>query len=182
VKIFKPIVADDFEWINTLNDSDYDVFLSLDGKPRSDTWVPIKVRRVRADKRHGKKPSDFPWLGGPLIMRQKAVDALGDMLKAHGEILPLEDYDGAELFVFNAHVIDALDEAKSKLTWFPGKNKIMSIEAEAFLPEPIQDVDVFRLPLRSSATYLSERFVNRIKEAGLVGLDFNEVWPDKKSS
>jgi hypothetical protein len=82
------------------------------GKPRAATWKPIAVCRVRADERQAFNLSDFPWLGSDaLVVRRAAVDALRDLLDAIGEVLPQSIDDGIELFVLNARVIDALDEA-----------------------------------------------------------------------
>ncbi len=174
MKIFEPLVSEGYEWINTIDGKDYEVFNTLDGALLSSSWIPVKIRRVTTDE--GKKfvPSDFPWLGGPLIMRWKAIDALRDMLLAHGEILPLETDDGIELFVFNCRVVDALDEANSTIWRFPSSGRIMRIKDVSFIQSKIEGLDMFRLPLRSSATYVSENFVKQYKKAGLVGLEFNK--------
>lgn len=175
--IYAPQGAEDFECVNTVNDEDYEVFLQFDGKRRASTWKPIAVRRVRADEHQASHPSDFPWLGShALIMRRSAVDALRDILDANGEVLPLSTEDGVELFVLNAHVIDALDEARASLMKFPGTNRIMRIKKVAFVASAIEGIDLFRLPHRASPTYVSERFFKRVKAAGLRGLVFNKVW------
>ncbi|TKD12808.1 imm11 family protein [Polyangium fumosum] len=175
--IYEPIPAEHYECVNAIHSEEYEVFREFDGSPRAATWKPIAVRRVRADKRQGFKPSDFPSLGfGPLVMRRTAVDALRDILEANGEVLPLSTDDGVELYVLNARVIDALDEANSTLRRIPGTDRIMWIKKPAFFASAIEGVDLFRLPHRGSSTYVSERFVERVKAAGLRGLDFNEVW------
>lgn len=175
--IFEPLVADGYEWVNACDDSDYETFLAFDGAPRGRSWKPVKVRRVRADDRQAFRPSDFPWLGShALVLRRTAVDALRDVLDAHGETLPLETDDGVELWVFNARTVDALDEAKSSVMRFPGTNRIMRISKVAFVEKAIRGLDVFRLPHRAASTYVSERFVERVKKAKLRGLEFNLVW------
>jgi hypothetical protein len=175
--IFQPLVAEGFEWINTCDHQDYEVFAAFDGQPRAQSWRPIKVRRVRADDRSAFNPSDFPWLGGhALVMRQKAVDRLRDILDAHGEVLPLATDDDVDLFVFNARVVDALDEARSLITKIPGTNRILHIEKVVFIEPAVRGLDIFRLPHRVGETYVSERFVDRAKAAGLVGLKFEKVW------
>jgi hypothetical protein len=175
--IYEPLVAEGYEWVNAIRDEDYEVFYSFDGKPCAATWKPIAVRRVRADEGRVFKPSDFPWLGRhALILRRAARDALHDIMDAHGEMLPLSTDDGVELFVLNARVIDALDEASSSLTRLPGTNRIVRIEKPAFYASAIQGADIFRLPHRATPTYVSERFVDRVKTAGLRGLVFDEVW------
>lgn len=175
--IYEPLVAEGYEWVNCYDDSDYEVFLGFDGSPRAGQWRPVKVRRVRANEKQKFIPSDFPWLGADaLVMRRRAVDALWDILVAHGEVLPLATDDNVELFVFNARIVDALDEARSAVMRFPGTNRIMDITQAAFIEPKVRGLDIFRLPHRASSTYVSERFVDRVKTTGLVGLDFNQVW------
>jgi hypothetical protein len=175
--IYEPLVAEGYEWVNAVQDGDYEVFLPFDGQPLASTWKPIAVRRVRADERQDFNPSDFPWLGShALIMRRYAVDALRDILDANGEVLPLSTDDGVELSVLNARILDALDEANSSLMKFPGTNRIMRIKKIAFVASKVEGIDLFRLPHRASSTYVSERFVERVKAAGLRGLAFNKVW------
>lgn len=166
-----------FEWINAINPEDYETFARFDGKPRMATWKPIKVKRVRPDKRSGFKRSDFPWLGRhALVMRRTAVDALRDILNTSGELLPLSTKDGTELFVLNAQTINALDLASSSLTLYPGTQRIMLFNRVAFFPSKIEGIDLFRLPDRGSPTYVSAHFVEAVNAAGLLGLDFKRVW------
>ncbi|MBK8214973.1 MAG: hypothetical protein IPK71_14640 [Myxococcales bacterium] len=109
-------------------------------------------------------------------MRRAAVDALGDILDANGEVLPLSTGDGVELFVLNVRIVDALDEANSSLMKFPGTDRMMRIKKIAFVTSKVEGIDLFRLPHRASPTYVSERFVERVKVAGLRGLVFDKVW------
>ena len=169
--------AEGYEWLNCCDDSDDEVFVTLDGSSQAGRWQPIKVRRVRADDRHDFKPSDFPWLGEhALVMRREAVDVLRDVLEAHGEVLPLVTEDATELWMFNARAIDALDEGRSNIVRFPGTNRIMRIVKIAFVESALRGVDIFRLPHRASSTYVSQRFFDRVRDAGLVGLEFKKVW------
>lgn len=177
MEVFAPIVREGYEWVNCVNQDDYEVFAGFDGLPRAGTWKPIRVRRVSAQEGRIAEPSDFPWLGSDaLVMRRSAVDALRDILDANGEVLPLSTDDGVDLFVLNARVINALDEANSSLMKFPGTDRIMRIKKAAFLRSAIVSADLFRLPHRASSTYVRERFVERINVAGLRGLAFEPVW------
>jgi hypothetical protein len=179
MNIYEPIVQEGYEWINCVNEADYDVLTSLGGQPRSVDWKPVLVRRVSAKGGCDAKESDFPWFGSDvLIMRRKTVDTLRSLLDAHGELLPLATEDGLELFAFNARSIDALDEARSSLMRFPGTNRIMRIMKVSFVTSAVQDVDIFRLPHRASSTYVSDLFVERVRTAGLCGLKFRKVWSD----
>ena len=181
MKIYELLGEEGYEVINACDDADYDLFLSLDGAPRAADWRPVKVRRVRADNRQACNPSDFPWLGSnAIVMRKNAVDALHDILEKNGEVLPLQTDDGVELSVLNAQVVDALDEDSSDIMRFPSTNRIMLVKKPVFFENVIRGLDLFRLPHRASSTYVSDSFVNRVKEAGLRGLTFNKVWSNSQ--
>ena len=176
MKVYEPLITNGYEWVNCCDDADYEVFLAWDGSQQGQRWNAVKVRRVRADERQEFKPSDFPWLGShALVMRRRAVDALRNILVAHGEVLPLATED-VELYVFNARAIDALDEERSTIIRFPETNRIMRLKKVTFVEAAISDAEIFRLPHRASPTYVSQRFVDRVKDAGLVGLQFKNVW------
>lgn len=175
--VFEPMVESGYEWINCADPTDYEVFSSFDGSARRAQWEPVPVVRVRADDKHQSTPSDFPWLGSDaLVLRRTAVDALRDMLDANGELLPLATDDGVELVVFNARVIDALDVSNSTLVMFPGTQRVLRVKKVAFVASAIEGSDLFRLPHRASSTYVSSRFVDRVRQASLRGLIFNRVW------
>jgi hypothetical protein len=175
---YKPSVGKDYEWINTEDADDYEVFIGFDGSPRAAGWRPVRVRRVRMDERSGFEPSDFPWLGGHvLIMRARSVLALRPLLEKHGEVLPLATDDQVRLFALNVTtVIDALDEQKSTILRFPGSGRIMEVSRPVFRENLLQGVDIFRLPgLRPSPIYVGRRFVDMVEAAGLEGLEFKAL-------
>ncbi|MGO8999371.1 MAG: imm11 family protein [Polyangiaceae bacterium] len=101
------------------------------------------------------------------------------MFEPHAELLPLVGNDGLELFALNVTtVLDALDEERSSIQRFADTKTIMRIKKTVFRPTVVRDVDVFWLPHRASATYLSQRFVDAYAAAGLVGLEFRKVWSE----
>ncbi|NUQ78113.1 MAG: hypothetical protein HUU21_31665, partial [Polyangiaceae bacterium] len=117
------------------------------------------------------------WLGAyALIFRRSAIEALGPMLREHGELLPLECPE-AELWVYNpTRVIDALDEEASTIERFKS-GRIMGIKRYVFKAHLIEGVDIFKLPnLRGHSTFVSHRFVDLWNESGLKGLEFTPVW------
>ena len=100
------------------------------------------------------------------------------MLEAYGEILPLETTDGIALYALNVTcVLDALDEDGSEIIRFPGSHRIMDIRSAVFRDSVVQGVDIFKLPLRASQTYVSDRFVAMVTRKALKGLEFCETWP-----
>ena len=177
INYYKPLVSEGYEWVNCIDDTDYEIFWAFNGSLHFERWQPVMVRRVRADDQQDFTPSDFPWLGAhALVMRLSVINALDDILEANGEVLPLSTEDDVKLFVFNAQVVDALDEEQANIMRIPGTNRIMRIVEAAFIESALRGIDIFRLPHRASSTYVSQSFVNRVKESGLVGLEFEKVW------
>jgi tetratricopeptide (TPR) repeat protein len=173
---FEPYTDSNFEW-EWVETCYSEVFCLFNGSSLSAYWTPIKFKRITENEGKTLKPSDFPWFTSfALVMKKKAYDILADIFTKNGEILPLKTDDDIELYVFNSQVIDALDEDRSSVKRFSGSRKIMYIEKHEFVESKLLDVDMFRLPGRASELYLSERFVERYKSAGLVGLEFEEVW------
>ncbi|GAB4536996.1 MAG: hypothetical protein Tsb0020_51690 [Haliangiales bacterium] len=176
MRIYKPIVADNYERLHCVDGGDYDLFADFDGTPRRDSWTPVLVKRVGCDEPGDTLASDFPWFGSDVLMfRTNAVVALRDLLERHGELLPLATEDDVKLFAFNAWVVDALDEERSQLMRVSLTGNIMYIQKPVFFDDKIRGLDIFRLPYRGKPTYVSERFVERVHQAGLVGLEFNHV-------
>jgi hypothetical protein len=75
-------------------------------------------------------------------------------------------------------ILDAIDEERSSILLFAGTDRVMRIRKIAFVPSLVQDIDIFRLPHRSTPTYVSQRFVDRVNSAKLRGLEFTPVWPN----
>ncbi len=175
--IYEPLVRTGYEWINTIHDSDYEVFASFDGRSRAQTWKPVQVKTGRADHRQAFRRSDFPWLGShALVLRERAVTALRDVVSRHAEILPLAAADGSSMFVLNVlTIVDALDEERSK-TRRLDDGTLLRVTRPYFHESTIRGLDMFRLPLRTSPTYLSQAFIEAAAKAELVGLEFNLAW------
>jgi hypothetical protein len=166
-----------YEIINCMNWEGYEAFSKLNEKPASKDWKPVPVRRVRPSLREGFRASDGPFCGSEiLIFRRSAVDALRDMLDAHGELLPLEDEGGVKLWAFHPRSIDALDQEKTQGSRLPD-GRIELPRIHVFVPEKVEGVDIFKLAApRAGGIYLSERFLQRWKQAKLKGLDFYLAW------
>ena len=166
-----------FEIINTVHGYDDDeVLRNLCGAPRQPDWKPILVKRDRPTRRGACKEADIPYDHSVLVLRPHAVEALQDILDAHGEVLPLATNDGVELYVFNPRfVLDALDRERSEIEQIPESTGIW-IRKYVFIESAIRDVDIFRLPYSYRHPYFSDRFVDRVKKAQLKGTDFIKLW------
>jgi hypothetical protein len=171
--------ADD-EFINTVNVDSVDIVNMLELRlPLAPNWKPIKVRRVHpTSTRKSAVKVDMPFYGSHVIfLRPRAVEVLHSFITRSGELLPVEDEGGDELYMFNAlSVLDALDMEKADLKYF-SDGRIMRIARYEFRPDVIRDVDMFRIPqMRSSPIFLSQRFVDAVQQEGLTGAGFENVW------
>jgi len=177
MQIYKYYVRTGYEMLSFCEGEDREKVSQLNGEPRGHNWKPMRVRRVRATKREGFRPSDSPYYTGcGLIFRRSAVDALRDILDAHGELLPLEDEGGVELYVFNPRVLDALDHKLTKGSK-DENGRVKVPNNHVFIPSIVEGVDIFRLAAeRAGDIYLSERFLQRWKQAKLKGLEFKLAW------
>ena len=178
MKLFDFIGAKGYEILHAVDPQGWDALGDLDGSPRGQTWVPQRVRRVRPSKREGFRPSDAPYacMSSILVFRRSAVDALRDILDAHGELLPLEDEEAVELYVYNPRSLRALDHAKSG--GLRNEQGLLDVVyRHVFFPSVVEGVDIFRqTENRGGNIYLSERFLQRWKKAKLKGLDFKLAW------
>jgi Immunity protein family (Imm11) len=179
-RIYVPAVQEGYEWVLPVDEADHEVFHGLEGTLRRAGWRPVPICRLTTTRTGAPRAeSDQPWLSSHvLVLRDKAVAALGDMLSDHGELLPLSCPD-TELWVFNAlRLVDALDEGRSTLVRFAG-GRIADIQRHVFHPDRVAGVEIFKLPqMPRGWLYLSADFVDRVQSAGLRGVGFDLVWTE----
>lgn len=176
--IFQPIGTGGFEFCHPVRDEDFEtIHRGIDGSHRGSDWSSPEMQIVREEHTGERlRESDSPWLGThALIFRERALRAMRRLLEEYGELLPLRCAD-AEVFVYNPRTVDALDVDESTLTRF-SSGRIMMITEYEFKGEVVESLDIFKIPdLRVSPTFVGPRFVDAWRSAGLVGLDFPEVW------
>ncbi len=111
---------------------------------------------------------------------QKAVDALRDMLEPNGELLPLVSTVGSYYAYNVTTVADVLDHDRSEVKWFEtAKRKViaMSIDRYEFHPEKLEGLSIFRIVEEPLKTYVTNLFVERVREHKLRGFVFVKLWP-----
>jgi hypothetical protein len=156
---------------------DYDRF-RFDGTSRMHEWSPIRVRPYWRDHDSGQplKPTDFPVLpSARFVVNERAEQALGDVLRGYGELLPLA-YE-VPLWVYNpvGLVDDAVDPAKTDYFW-PDR----PVSTPAFRPEVMKGRAVVAVPEPTqSPIFVDETVVRRAKKAELRGMAFPLVWTDE---
>lgn len=177
-RVFHPSAPEGFEWAIPINDEDFEVFSRLSERTPGDVWRPIEMRFIKDDD-HGrlKQRADMPWLGSHvLILRDEAIEAVGSLLRPHGELLPLR-CDEARLVVFSAPLIKgALDEEHSDILRFRDGG-IMRIRRTALREAAVKDVLAFKFQeMPRGYVYLAEPLVEAILATGMTaGTNFVEV-------
>jgi hypothetical protein len=153
-------------------------------------FVPIKVdgrphaRRLREVWRPkivvGNVPSwnDYPTVGFTVpAFSRRAVDALRDLLEPNGELLPLIS-DAGEYYAYNITVFaDVLDVEHSEIVWGLDYKFISSITRHEFHADRLNGLSIFSLPQMVLSYYVTNEFVERIREHRLNGFDVPKVWP-----
>jgi hypothetical protein len=177
MRIYEHCPCTGYEIVHCVRRADWEIFVELNGSPQAQNWKPIPVRRVAITPRGAFRPSDSPYKGSEcLIFRRSAINALRDILDAHGELLRLEDEGGVELFAYNPRAVDALDQERTQGSR-DENGRISLPNIHVFIPSAVEGVDIFRQAReRNAPIYLSDRFLARWKQAKLKGLDFKLAW------
>ena len=174
--------SEGYEWLLPVDPEDHDRLI-FDGRPRAKMWRPMKVRRYRFDD-DGKflQACDFPSgaAGDHLPMTRRARERVAPYLERYGEFLPLRCDEGDFCTFHVTNFVDALDEHASDVlrsTDYP--EIVLMIHKHVFRPNKLKDDWMFKLPQSRGrgAFYVTDPFVNLIRDSGLTGLDFRRVWP-----
>jgi hypothetical protein len=176
--VFEATFREGYEWVMPERQEDLDILMQLDGATRGPGWLPIRMKLIKEDEGDliaPRRESDFPCFGsGALVLRPRALDALRGLVERYGELLPLT-CDDTDLWLFNVtKVVDALDEARSKVVRFNTGG--MRIRLPVFRASAVQDVVVFKIPQAlHGPIFVGRKFVEAVRSADLRGLDFEPV-------
>jgi hypothetical protein len=140
--------------------------------------------------------SDLPYVSGlaiQLIFNRRAIEVLSDLLEGNGELLPLICDEG-EYWLFNiTRFIDALDSERTEFKleseldpdWVQigDEPEVMLISKYEFHVDQIRDLTIFKIPskYRNRMPLVTDKFVQRVNEAGLVGFGFELLWSSNDS-
>lgn len=176
--VYERLNAKGYEFANSASEGweDDETLRELYGPSRKHVWTPIVMRTDRVSRRGSFKVADLPYAHSCFLLRPRAIEALRNVLEAHGEILPMATVDGSEMYVFNPRfVIDAIDRERSTVEITPG-NTAVRIQKYVFKESVIGDLEIFHDPFSYSLTYFTDRFVERVKKLKLKGTEFVPLW------
>jgi hypothetical protein len=170
------------EWLRPVNTEEHRL-LTFDGKPRARSWKPVVMKRLK-DFGDGRpvQSVDFPCGsgGGDLPMTDAAREKIRPYLEKYGEFLPLSCDEGKFWTFHVTHFVDALDENASDVLRSPDDPKVvLMILKHVFRPERLTTDWMFKLPQSRGRGpfYVTDPFVDLIRDSGLTGLEFKRVWP-----
>ncbi|MBO1269294.1 hypothetical protein [Arthrobacter cavernae] len=174
--VYTTTASDGYEWVLPLDSTNHRLFRSLSGSP-AENWQAPEMYLLKSDEGQQFAPAFLPWLAsGLLVLRDEAIQSVGDLLKPYGELLPLRCAE-ADLALFNPlRAIDALNEEESTIVRF-GSGKIMNIEKTVFHGDRLKGLGAFKLAnYLQGKLYLSKALTMSIQETGYAsGTDFKLV-------
>jgi hypothetical protein len=135
------------------------------------TWEEREVEEEKGMRGLG----DLSYLSSLPVFSAKAVECLGSLLTANGQLLPVKQGRNTWFVFQTTRVIDALDAARSQLAY---EGDIFSDHKHVFREEALISATLFRTPesLWNSFPFVTDEFVARIKEAKLLGFSFKLLW------
>jgi hypothetical protein len=139
------------------------------------TWIPPEVGGRVA------KSNDYPCADMVVpVYSERAINALEDMLRANGEILPLRTKTGT-YFAYNLTTIaDVLVEKDSILKMDHEGLMALFLIKRVFNAERVRDLTIFRIPQNPPVTYVTSPFVSRVEQSGLKGFALQTVWGERE--
>lgn len=162
---------------------------------RSDDFVPmdtVENRNWKVD-RLAEQWTDRPVLEGkvritndfPCInlmipaFSKRACVALARILEPNGELLPIQAPIG-EYFAYNLlTVADVMDYERAAVEFFRPelRSRALSIDRFEFHEDRLQGLTIFRIVQLPNSQFVTQEFVDAVKQHELNGFDFIKVWP-----
>lgn len=145
------------------------------GESIQDEWKPLEVEIYKKSKKFSDSPIFWDAIGS-FILSNKAYNDLKMFLEQKTEVLPLIHPQYSYYIVNNLNVIDCLDKEKTVFTTL-SNGKIVDVENYVFRPEVLENQHIFKIKeLKSTSTYVSDKFKEEVEKNNLKGFLFQKVW------
>jgi hypothetical protein len=175
--VYTPQGAEGYEWALPVDAQDHRIFRRLRGQRMAGQWHPVRMYLLHEDEGQVFRHADIPSLGSSalLALTRRAMDALGELLAADCEFLPLA-CDEEDLWLVNPVLLPgAFDGQRSELKRFASSGRIMNVSRYAFHGEVVAGHRCFRIP-EQPPTFVTDDVVDAVQAAGLRGVRFVPVW------
>ncbi len=154
-------------------------------EPLKKTWQSLEIQ---ISKKHPKrKRLDVLTIQDNLLVFPEAIlrGELGDILKQHGELLPLHSEDGQFYLYHVTTVLDkVMDIENSYIMWHAQEGKppeMSDVQMYEFFADGLSDAMIFKLPLHGTnrlqrRCFATEKFKLLVEKSGVTGLQFDLIW------
>ena len=161
----------DFVHIDDISGPIYSI-LECGGEPYGTAWPTPSGTLISSEGRKNYKRGDFLiglW-GGALVFRKSVLSAMGPMLRANGEVLPLDLGKDGTVYILNTKHCDCLLNGG-----YQDREHIRDIQREwrTFDMSKCAGRDIFVVPEETTYTYVSDAFIEAVKENRLTGVRFS---------
>ena len=157
------------------NEEDFDLLDAFNGHPTDENLHSAQLTMVEEDD-FGKEliRGDYPSLVQSVpVFSDVAWNKIGQDLVDCCQAFPVE-IEGLKFWVLNVYAIDVLDKEKSELELFKSTGRIFAINKFAFRTKQLPIM--FKLvETAQKEVYVTEKFVDLVKEARLQGLEFEKL-------
>ncbi len=172
-----------YQQLEFVREKDWDrLYDEFEGEAMRATWQPPAIKIVRPDKGDQVLPAgDYPRFSISIpTFSERAVKVLGKFLTENGEVLPLKCKQGC-YFAYNVtRFVDALDEVNCECDRFDDGGIFNFIRVE-FHKEKVGKFPIFKVPqCPRGDVFVTDDFVQRVLDGGLVGFQFRKMWSDEK--
>ena len=152
-------------------------------KPLIETWQPLHVQYSRHNS--NLRIVDLSTIQDNLFVIPQHIleNKVGDILKQHGELLPLESKDGT-FYLYHVTTVlnDALDVENSYIQWLnENRSEMTGIQIYAFFEKHLRNAMIFKLPLYGtdrlqSRCFATEQFKTIVEQNKISGWQFDLIW------
>ena len=161
----------------------------LSGAPlvHTNDWVPPMLKQYLGDK--GKRaPLEFNDVGSTVsgfIISANAATLLADIWNRHATLYPVQlqgEGGGPFHMVVINTVLDCLDRERSRgplQKYGPTPDLFAYLDEWVFDKDCVEEAEIFVIPDSPTIVYASERFKERVIEAGLKGVCLRKTWWDE---
>lgn len=163
--------ADRYQSLIAVSDKTYERLRGLEQQAVG-RWTPPNLRWIGATTK-----GDFPHLAGHFpVVSDRALEVLKPLLGRDTDVLKLNVPGGGYAGLHVRDFPDCLDTERSDIRWLAPGRAYDVIDYE-FRPEAVKGHHLFRLPQLSLVrTFLSDKAMDLIEEAGLKGLIRKKLW------
>ncbi|SFB49999.1 hypothetical protein SAMN05216312_110173 [Cohnella sp. OV330] len=120
---------------------------------------------------------DYPKFGsGIVILSERAVTVLKDLIESRGELLKLNHIRFAYYALNILNIVPGLDYKNSEITFFED-GSVWDIRKYAFELERVANESIFKIPERlSTQIFVTDTFRDCVLQHNLTGFRFIELW------